>query len=181
LERNVFDELIEAFLKSNEDFSLTLRSIMKRMNISIKKLSQETGIPLSTLNKILNESRDIRISTLRAIISYFRKIERTSSDIVIGIIASRSTLDNISKKQLLVKGKKVLIKEYPASNIEDAIISAIKAECDRVDGIICAPIIASIIEKFIKIPIVTIKIKEENIIEPVEKLIEKIISYETKD
>jgi predicted transcriptional regulator len=74
-----------------------------------------------------------------------------------------------------------LIKEYPASNIEDAIISTIKAECDRVDGIICAPIIASIIEKFIKIPIVTIKIKEENIIEPVEKLIEKIISYETKD
>ncbi len=181
MERNIFDELIEAFLKSNEDFSLTLRSIMKRMNISIKKLSQETGIPISTLNKILNESRDIRISTLRTIISYFRRLERSSSDIVIGIIASRYTLDNISKKQLLIKGKKVLIKEYPVSNLEDAIISAIKAECDKVDGIVCAPIIANIIEKFIKIPIVSIKVREENIIEPIDRLIEKIISYETKD
>ncbi|MCS7097930.1 MAG: helix-turn-helix domain-containing protein [Candidatus Methanomethyliaceae archaeon] len=178
-EKSIVEELIDSLLISNEEFSSTLRSIMKRKNISLKELSQGCNIPISTLNKIISESRDLRISTLRAIINYFKSLESLSSDIVIGVIASRICLDTLSKHQIYVKDKKVLIKEYPVATIEDAIISAIRATRDGVHGIVCAPIVASIIEKFLKVPIVCIKVGEINVLESINLLVDKIISQKS--
>jgi predicted transcriptional regulator len=175
-ELTVRDELINAAMTSNEAFSATLKSIMRRMDISAKDLSEGSGIPLSTINKILSECRDLRLSTLRDILRYLHSLEVPQADIVIGVIAARPSLDTISKHQLLAKGKRVIIKEYPALTIEDAIIAAIKAERDRVNGLVCASIVASIIEKFVRIPIATIKIEESNILDSVNLLVEKITS-----
>lgn len=179
IEKGVYEELMEAFLISNEAFSSTLRSIMKRKKISLKELSQGCGVPISTLNKIISESRDLRISTFRAIINYFKSLENPPSDIIIGVIAARICLDTLSKHQIIIKDKKVFIKEYPVATIEDAIISAIKATQDKVHGIVCAPIVASIIEKFIKVPIVSIKVGEVNILESIDVLVDKIISQQS--
>lgn len=175
-EKSLVEELIDSLLISNEEFSSTLRSIMKRRNISLKELSKGCNIPISTLNKIINKSRDLRVSTLRAIINYFKSLELPSSDIIIGVIASRICLDTISKHQIIVKDKRVFIKEYPVATIEDAIISAIRATRDGVHGIVCAPIVASIIEKFLKVPIVCIKVGEANILESINLLVDKIVS-----
>lgn len=171
---SVGEELIDAALTSNESFSSTLKAVMRRMGITAKDLSRGSGVPLSTINKILSENRDLRISTLREIVRYIHSLERPPADLVIGIIAARPSLDAISKHQFVVKGKRVLIKEYPASTIEDAIISAINAERDKVNGLICASIVASIIEKFVRIPIASIKIEESNIFDSVNFLVEKI-------
>ncbi|MDH5806232.1 MAG: helix-turn-helix domain-containing protein [Candidatus Methanomethylicaceae archaeon] len=179
IEKSSYEELMEALLISNEAFSSTLRSIMKRRKISLKELSQGCGIPISTLNKIISEARDLRVSTFRAIINYFKSLENPSSDIVIGVIAARVCLDTLSKHQIIIKGKKVLIKEYPVATIEDAIINAIKATQDKVHGIVCAPIVASIIEKFIKVPIVSIKVGEENVLESIDILVDKILSQQS--
>ncbi|MEM4405836.1 MAG: helix-turn-helix domain-containing protein [Candidatus Methanomethylicaceae archaeon] len=170
------DELINAALTSNEAFSSTLKSIMRRMGITAKDLSEGSGIPLSTINKILSECRDLRLSTLRDILRYLHSLETPPADIIIGVIAARPSLDAISKHQLLAKGKRVIIKEYPALTIEDAIISAIKAEREHVNGLVCASIVASIIEKFVRIPIATIKVEESNILDSVHLLVEKITS-----
>lgn len=170
------EELISAALTSNEAFSSTLKSIMRRLDISVKDLSQGSGVPISTINKILCECRDLRLSTLRDILRYLDSLERPSADLVIGIIAARPSLDTISKHMLIAKGKRVLIREYPALTIEDAIISAIKAERERVNGLVCASIVASIIEKFVRVPIASIRIDESNILDSVYLLVDKITS-----
>ncbi|MGQ9760255.1 MAG: hypothetical protein ACUVQ5_06815, partial [Candidatus Methanomethylicaceae archaeon] len=172
-EATICEELIDAALKSNESFSFTLRSVMRRMNITAKELSRGSRVPLSTINKILSESRDLRLSTLREIVGYIRSLQKPPSELIIGVIAARPSLDMISKHQFMVNGKRILIKEYPATTIEDAIISAIKAERDKVNGIVCASIVATVIEKFVQVPIASIKIGESNLLDSVNFLVEK--------
>jgi len=176
-EPDVCDVLIKSALTSNESFIGSLKSIMRQQGVSMKDLSDGSGIPLSTLNKVISQERDLRLSTLRQIIQFFQpKAGVKEGDLVVGLIAARSSLDKFSRHNLEFNGKKVAIKEYPASDIEGAIISAIKAERDEVDGLICASIVASIIEKFVTIPMMTIKIEESNIVDSLSVLIEKITS-----
>lgn len=93
---------------------------------------------------------------------------------MIGIIATRPSLDNISKHQLMVKGKRIFLKEYPASSIEDVIMNGVKAERDRVNGLVCASIVANVIEKFVRVPIMTVKVEEPNVLDAVLLLVDKI-------
>lgn len=170
-------ELIESALLSNESFIITLKQVMKRQGVTMKELSEGSGIPLSTLNKVVTQERDLRLSTLRDIVCYFKpKASPKEGDLVIGFIASRYSLDKFSKNVMDCGGKKIIIKEYPASDIEGAIISAIKAEREAVDGLVCASIVANIIEKFVRIPIMSIKVEESNIVDSISILAEKIVS-----
>ncbi len=166
--------LLESAMDSNQAFSSRLRLVMKQMGISTKELSEGSGVPLSTLNKILYQGRDLRLSTLRDILKFIQEATTPKADIVIGIIATRAALDTITRHQISVKGKKIFLKEYPSSNIEDVIVNAIKAERDRVNGLICATIIANLIEKFIRVPIMSVKLGETNFLESVSILVDKI-------
>ncbi len=175
-EHDVCADLIASALTSNQAFIGSLKSIMRQRGLSMKDLSDGSGIPLSTLNKAISEERDLRLSTLRQIINYFRpKSNVRESDIVVGLIAARSSLDKFSKRNIEFNGRRVSVKEYPAPDIEGAIISAIRAERE-VDGIVCASIVASIIEKFVTLPIMAINIDESNIMASISTLIEKITS-----
>jgi predicted transcriptional regulator len=73
-----------------------------------------------------------------------------------------------------VKGKKILLREYPSSSIEDVIINAIKAEREKVNGLVCATIVANLISKFIKVPIMSVKLGEKNMLDSVALLVDKI-------
>jgi predicted transcriptional regulator len=171
----VYDELVYAAMKSNGDFTLALKSVMKRRGITSKELSKGANLPLSTINKVISQDRDIRLSTFRNLLKYIHSLEKpVEGDMVIGIIAARPSLDTFAKHVISVKGKKVTIKEYPAVDIEGAIIGAIKAEREKVDGIVCASIVASIIEKFVRIPIMAIRVDESNIADSIAVLVEKI-------
>lgn len=170
-------ELIEPALVSNESFIKTLKLVMKRQGTAMKELSEGSGIPLSTLNKVVSQERDLRLSTLRDIVGFFQpKVNPKEGDLLIGFIASRYSLDKFSKHMIECNGKKIIIKEYPASDIEGAIIGAIKAEREAVDGLICASIVANIIEKFVRIPIMSIIVEESNIVDSISILAEKIMS-----
>ncbi|MBC7120203.1 MAG: helix-turn-helix domain-containing protein [Candidatus Methanosuratus sp.] len=176
---DLYDALMSAAMESNEKFAETLKAIMKRKGITIRDLSIGSGVPVSTINKMLSEERDIRLSTFREVIRYLvSKTVEGEGDITVGVIAARPSLNAFSKRQLYVKGKKVIVNEYSANNLEDAIISAIRAERERVQGLICASIVAATVEKFVRVPIVTIKIEESNIIESINILIDKILSAE---
>ena len=169
---SIYEELISAAMESNEAFAVALKSAMKRMGITSKDLSNGSKIPISTINKIISQDRDLRLSTFRQILQYIKSLEKSNGgDLVVGIIASRPLLDIFSKHFINVKGKKVVIKEYPATSIEDAIIGAIKAEREKVNGIVCASIVASIIEKFVKVPIMAIKVDESNITDSIAVLV----------
>lgn len=174
---DLYEELISAAMESNEKFAEMLKSIMKRKGITVRDLSAGSGVPVSTINKMLSEERDVRLSTFREVIRYLASQSmEPEGGITVGIIAARPALNALSKHQIPVKGKKVIIKEYPANNLEEAIICAIRAERDRVQGLVCASIVATTVEKFVRIPIVTIKVEESNIIESLNILVDKILS-----
>ncbi|MEJ5293141.1 MAG: hypothetical protein WHS82_06050 [Candidatus Methanosuratincola sp.] len=177
---DLYEALISAAMESNEKFAEMLRSVIKRKGLTVRDLSAGSGVPISTLNKMLSEERDIRLSTFREVIKYLvAKSMEIEGDITVGIIAARPSLNALSKHQLPIRGKKVIVKEYPANNLEEAIICAIKAERDRVQGLVCASIVATTVEKFVRVPIVTIKVEESNIIESLNLLVDKILSTET--
>ncbi|RWX73852.1 MAG: hypothetical protein Metus_0631 [Candidatus Methanosuratincola subterraneus] len=177
---DLYEALISAAMESNEKFAEMLRSVMKRKGLTVRDLSAGSGVPISTLNKMLSEERDIRLSTFREVIKYLvAKSMEIEGDITVGIIAARPSLNALSKHQLPIRGKKVIVKEYPANNLEEAIICAIKAERDRVKGLVCASIVATTVEKFVRVPIVTIRVEESNIVESLNLLVDKILSTET--
>lgn len=171
---SISDELLAAAMESNEAFASRLKLALRQLGISAKDLSQGSGIPLSTINKIIAQGRDLRCSTLRDILKYVRTIGSQGADIEIGIIGTRQSLEGISKHILIVKGSKVLLKEFPASGLEDMIIGAIRAEREKIKGLICVPIVANIIEKFVRVPIMTVKVNEPDILDAVSLLVDKI-------
>jgi predicted transcriptional regulator len=166
--------LLASALVSNVAFSEKLKLVMKQMGISSKELSEGSGIPLSTINKIIYQERNLRLSTLRDILNFIKAATTPKADIVIGIIATRTALDTITRHQISVRGKKIFLKEYPSSSIEDVIINAIKAEREKVNGLICATIVANLIEKFVRVPIMSVKLEETNFLESVSILVDKI-------
>jgi predicted transcriptional regulator len=67
----------------------------------------------------------------------------------------------------------VHIREYPVSTIEDAIISAVIAERDGALGVVCAPMVATTVEKILEIPISPV-IPMNSMFKAIEKLLEEI-------
>jgi len=178
-EPNTCERLIAAAMESNEAFAEELKQAMKKYGLTAKELGEKSGLSQSLINKVIagGGGRDLRVSTLRSIVCYLRDLESPRGDLVIGVIAARPILDSLRKQQLTLKGKRIVVREYPAISIEDAIISAIRAERSKVHGLVCAPIVASIIEKFIRVPIITIKVDETNLLDSISLLIDKI-TYE---
>jgi len=52
------------------------------------------------------------------------------------------------------------VREYPVHTMEDAIVSAVRAEREGAIAIVCAPIVSSVIEQMVHIPVATIVPKE---------------------
>jgi len=146
----------ERFLKailSDEGCGESLKKfIREELGISVREFSEMSGIPESTLYKLISGEREPTLRTLREI---FRAIKRDVEPFI-AIIASRSVLNEITESYVNFEGKRVKIKEYPANSFEEAIVSAVRAERDGAVALICAPIVSPTIEKIVSIPIVTI-------------------------
>ena len=155
------DELIRAALESDEAFIKTFSRILKEeLRMSAVEFSESSGIPASTIYKLLSGHREPNIKTLRQIVSVLRKIEGTEKAEFIAVIAARPVLDYITEKKLKVKGKLLTIREYSATSMEEAIIAAIRAERDGAKAVVCAPIVSTTIEKVLRIPVATIMPKD---------------------
>jgi predicted transcriptional regulator len=55
-----------------------------------------------------------------------------------------------------IDGHRMKVREYPVHTIVDAIIAAVRAEREGAIAIVCAPIVSSIIEQLVHIPVATI-------------------------
>lgn len=157
-----------------EDFGKKLRLTLSALGVSIKQFSEDTGIPISTLYKILSdEEKDFRRSTLKQIIEGVRSFENVDQENVVGIITTRSALDSIGKT-LEIKGTLIRVKEFPATSIEEEIIQGVRAEKEGVKGIICGPIAATTLEKVVDIPITALRFEEGPLRNAIIKLAEKL-------
>lgn len=165
-------ELLESSLDKN--FGDKLKETLSKLGKTVKEFSKISDVPKSTLYKITgSERKNYSISTLRKIIKTVKRLEGYDEENIIGIITSRGALDVISK-EIETDGKKVKIKEYPATTIEEEIIQGIKAEREGVKGIICGPIAATTLEKIVRVPISSLKFEEGPLMNSVERLAKKI-------
>lgn len=131
------------------DFTTALNEELERKNLSVKDLAELTGIPVSTLYKVTVGERDPRLSTIKKIVA----VLEPERDRFIAIIAARFLLDSLEIRETEVNGKNFLIRGYSANSLDECIIAAARAEKDGATGIVCAPILASIVEKIVDIPV----------------------------
>ena len=102
------DRLMRAALTSDEEFVLTLDDLLRRdLRISIRELSEASGIAQSSLYKILHGKRSPNLSTLRAIIRAMRKFYRSGEGEFIGLIVARPVLETIEERTAEVDSRRV--------------------------------------------------------------------------
>lgn len=151
------DRIMRSALISDEEFVTTLNDLLHHdLRISVRELSEKSGIAQSSLYKILHGKRSPNLSTLRAIIRALRQLYLTPEGRFIGLIVSRSVLETIEEKTAEVDAKRVRVREYPVHTMEDAIVAAVRAEREGAVAIVCAPIVSSVIEQLVRIPVATI-------------------------
>ena len=151
------NRLMRAALLSDQDFVRALNQIMKTdLRISVRELSEKSGIAQSSLYKILHGQRSPNLSTLRSVVHALRQFERSGEGEFIGLIAARPVLDTVQERNAEVDGHRIRVREYPVYTMEDAIVAAVRAEREGATAIVCAPIVSSVIEQLVHIPVATI-------------------------
>jgi predicted transcriptional regulator len=165
-----------SIFESNERFVEIFREILYRKSLSVVEFSQIAGIPHSTIYKIIsNPEKDFRISTLRDIVNGLETLDgKPVQERTIGVITTRTALDQIGR-EIQIKGRSVIVKEYPANTIEEEIVQGIKAVNDGVSGIICGPIAATTLEKVVDIPVTSLIFTYDLIEEAVTNILKKLI------
>ncbi|NYT05400.1 MAG: helix-turn-helix domain-containing protein [Methanomicrobiales archaeon] len=152
------------------DFREALEEELARRNISIRELSTRAGIPAATLYKITSGARDPRFSTVRAIVDALDPRDRD----FIALIAAKFLLDEVTAQRVTDTGKTIRLRGYTANTVDECIIAAVRAEKEGAAGIICAPILASLIERIVDIPVVIMKPRPETILESFDSLVARL-------
>ena len=154
---NSVEKVIHAAFESDELFQETLSRVIKEeLDMTAADFSEISGIPASTLYKILSGHRDPNMRTVREIVKTIKEIEGIEHGEFIAVIAARPVLDNIIEKKMNIDGQLITIREYSATSMEEAIVAAIRAERDGATSLVCAPIVSPTVEKVLTIPVATI-------------------------
>ena len=160
---SIADNMVSEIFKHDKELPVVLIEIIKqKLGISIGEFSEKSGIPSSTLYKILSGERDPNLRTFRRILNTVGELEdgcMKKNKKFIAVVCSRGCLD-VLEKTTLDTGRDIFdIKEYAVTSMEEAMIAAIQAEKDDASAIVCAPIVSSTVEKVVNIPVATIKPK----------------------
>jgi predicted transcriptional regulator len=166
------DKVMRSAFISDESLRDTLKEVLGDLGLSAREFSQTSGIPQSTLYKILSGHREPNITTLRQIVRTIRHMEGSEGNFI-AIIAARPVLDKISEKKMKIGDKMMTLREYSATTIEEAIIAAIRAERDGASALVCAPIVSPTVEKLLTIPVATI-IPRDSVVRAIEVAARKI-------
>jgi predicted transcriptional regulator len=145
-------------------FQNALAEELTRRDMTIRELSTRTGIPLPTLYKCSSGERDPRLSTVRRIAEALEPKQARS----VAVIAARFLLDEVAGLTIEVRGRPYPVRGYPANSLEECIVAAVRAEKEGAAAIVCAPVLASIVERIVDIPVVILKPKAETVTEALE-------------
>jgi predicted transcriptional regulator len=152
------------------DFRTALEEELERRNMSIKELAELSGIPVATLYKISSGEVDVRLSTMKKIVSVLEP-QRSA---FVAVIAAKFLLDEMEGHEVTIKGRVYRIRGYTANSIEECIIAAVMAEKEGAAGIICAPVLASIVEKIVDVPVAIIKPKAATVLDALDVIARRI-------
>jgi predicted transcriptional regulator len=152
------------------DFRTALEEELARRNMTIKELADQAGIPAATLYKLTSGEGDVRLSTVKKIV----QVLEPKIPAFIGVIAAKFLLDEIEGQEIAIRGRGYHIRGYTANSIEECIIAAVTAEKDGAAGIICAPILASMIEKIVDVPVAIMKPKAATVMDAMDVIARRI-------
>ena len=152
--------LLKSAVAGDAELAVALKRIVHdNLGMELSEFAERAGISASTIYKIASEHRAPNLRTIRAIVKCLDKLEGAVEGEFIAVIAARFVLDRIEERTIDIDGRKINVREYPATNIEEVILAAIRSEEDGARAIVCAPIVVSTLERFVNIPIVTISPK----------------------
>jgi len=166
------ERLMKAAFQSDEKLRETLKEILSELGLSAREFSKISSIPQSTLYKIMSGHREPNITTLRQIVKTIREIEGVDAGFI-AVIAARPVLDEIKEKRMKIGDRLLVLREYSATNIEEAIVAAVRAERDGAAALVCAPIVSPTVEKLLSIPVATI-IPKDSLVRAIEVAARKI-------
>lgn len=150
-------DLISSMLRDEGGFQKAFKEILDdELKMSLNEFCRVSGISQSTMYKILEEHREPNLRTVREIIKAIQRINAKDSEKYLALIASSKFMAGLPKYLETEMSGSVKLKEYPVTTVEDAIIAAVRAERDGALGIICAPIVASTVEKITSIKVYTV-------------------------
>ncbi|HXX56154.1 MAG TPA: helix-turn-helix domain-containing protein [Methanoregula sp.] len=152
------------------DFTTALNEELEKKGMTVRELAELTGIPASTLYKVTVGERDPRLSTIKKIVSVLEP-ERNR---FVAIIAAKFLLESIEAREIGQGGRTFGIRGYSANSLEECIVAAARAEKDGASGIICAPILASIVEKIVDVPVGMIRPELSVVNEAIATVIKRI-------
>jgi predicted transcriptional regulator len=152
------------------DFRTALDEELRRQNVSIKELAGRSGIPAATLYKITSSERDLRFSTIKKIV---RTLEPRRQEFI-AVVAAKFLLDEVEGQRFSIKGKDYSIRGYAANSLDECIIESVRAEKEGAAGIICAPILASIVERIVDVPVAIIKPRSRAVIDAIESIAKRV-------
>lgn len=157
---------------SDENLRDSLKEVLSELDLSAREFSRISAIPQSTLYKIMSGHREPNITTLRQIVKTIREIEGGDRGFI-AVIAARPVLDEIKEKRMRIGDRLLVLREYSATNIEEAIVAAVRAERDGAAALVCAPIVSPTVEKLLSIPVATI-IPKDSLVRAIEVAARKI-------
>ncbi len=171
----IASKILLAALRSDEELANELKRALSDLRLSIDKFSKISGIPSSTIKKILKAQGGITLSTLRKILNAIESIESAPKAPFIAVIAAVTTLSKVKLTSLRLHDFTIKVKEYAVSTLDEAIKAALKAQSEGAAIIVCAPIVAQFIKDLISIPIVTLDVCNEDLERAVKMAAEKIV------
>ena len=136
------------------DISIALTEELKRRGMSVHQLAELSGISPVTLYKIVSGERSPSFATVKKIAEIF--YPRTAGEFI-AVIAAKFLLEDIEGTKITVNNNEYKIRGYPANSLEDCLAAAVRARDEGAAGIVCAPILASLIEKIVDIPVAIMK------------------------
>jgi len=152
------------------DFADALQKELARQDMSIRDLAERAGIPSATLYKLTSGRADPRLSTVRRIVNVLEPREKS----FIAVIAARFLLDDLDNRDLPIGDRSYRIRGYPADSLDECITAAARADKEGALGIVCAPILAPIVEKIVDCPVAIIKPQQQTLIEAIETIAKRV-------
>jgi predicted transcriptional regulator len=155
------EDLLWAAMEGDEVFRTELRRILdEELHMSFRDFAKVAGLGESTMYKMLSGGRSPNVVTLRKVVRAIQNVIGSRRGRFVALIAARPVVEDLqpSWEELGLEG--VDVREYPAFNLEEAIIQAVRAEREGAMALVCAPIVSSTIERILHIPVATIAPKQ---------------------
>ena len=152
------------------DFRIAFQEELDRRGMSIRQLSELTGIPAVTLYKIASGERDPRLSTVKKIVAVFSP----NHGKFIAVIAAKFLLDEVEGTKIQADGVEYRLKGYTANSLEDCLVAAIHARNEGAAGIICAPILSSLVERVVDVPVAIMKPEMKTVTVAANSIIQRL-------